>query len=226
MPPTEDRPRLGRLRTMPSSVVGAAVAASLTLFALATPGWAQAAFDISVFARVPDPGFVALTAIGPDHTVYGASYHSFAGNAGDGTPSKLFAWAPNGTLEKTWTIAGEDLEVDHGVQAAATDGDGRVVLLETSHARVLLFDPDTGRQTQYAEIPDVPSCQPGQDPVVASCSATTSDDAPDPDYAAFGPDGTLYVDDTQQATVFSVPPGDGKARVWLSDTRSIPRASG
>jgi sugar lactone lactonase YvrE len=43
--------------------------------------------------------------------------------------------------------------------------------------------------------------------------------APMPDYAAWGPDGSLYVTDYQQAVIWRVPPGGGAARVWLADRR-------
>jgi sugar lactone lactonase YvrE len=40
-----------------------------------------------------------------------------------------------------------------------------------------------------------------------------------PDYAAWGPDGSLYVTDYQQAVIWRVPPGGGQASVWLADRR-------
>jgi sugar lactone lactonase YvrE len=40
-----------------------------------------------------------------------------------------------------------------------------------------------------------------------------------PDYAAWGPDGSLYVTDYQQAVIWRVPPGGGTPRIWLADRR-------
>jgi sugar lactone lactonase YvrE len=40
-----------------------------------------------------------------------------------------------------------------------------------------------------------------------------------PDYAAWGPDGSLYVTDYQQAVIWRVPRGGGRARIWLADRR-------
>jgi hypothetical protein len=40
-----------------------------------------------------------------------------------------------------------------------------------------------------------------------------------PDYAAWGPDGSLYVTDYQQAVIWRIPPGGGAAQIWLVDKR-------
>jgi hypothetical protein len=42
---------------------------------------------------------------------------------------------------------------------------------------------------------------------------------PEPDYAVWGADGSLYVSDYQQALIWRVPPGGGAAQVWLADPR-------
>jgi hypothetical protein len=49
------------------------------------------------------------------------------------------------------------------------------------------------------------------------CSATVSDNTAEPDYAAWGPDGSLYVTDYTQGLIWRVPPGGGEAKVWLTD---------
>jgi hypothetical protein len=169
-----------------------------------------------VLAKVPDPGSVALTVLGGDRTIYGGTFFPAAGNAGDGTPSRLFAWAPGGRLLHTWTIAGQDLAADHGVQATVVDAVGDVYLLDTSPARVIVFDPRSGAQRTYATIPDLPPCSGASR---SGCSASLLDNPPEPDYAAWGPDGSLYVTDDTQATIFRVPPGGGAARPWLTDPR-------
>ena len=40
-----------------------------------------------------------------------------------------------------------------------------------------------------------------------------------PDYAAWGPDGSLYVTDYQQAVIWRIPPGGGRPVIWLADRR-------
>jgi len=63
----------------------------------------------------------------------------------------------------------------------------------------------------------VPQCVPpgsGGD-----CSDTTTDNEPEPDYAAWGPDGSLYVTDYIQGLIWRVPPGGGEAHVWFTSTQ-------
>jgi hypothetical protein len=43
------------------------------------------------------------------------------------------------------------------------------------------------------------------------------DNEPEPDYAAWGTDGSLYVTDYTQGLVWRVPPGGGAAKIWLTD---------
>src|SRR5207302_6016024 len=99
-------------------------------------------------------------------------------------------------------VQGQDLSQPHGVQVATSDPQGRLVLLDKSPARALLLDTRTGRQTTYATFADTPN---GGTPM--------------PDYAAWGPDGSLYVTDYQQDVLWRIPPGGGPAQVWLADRR-------
>jgi sugar lactone lactonase YvrE len=197
------------------TVAVALAAVALVAFAAAASA-ARPRFDTRVLAHIPDPGFTALSVLGPDRTIYGGTFFPATGNAGDGIPSKVFAWAPDGRLLHTWTVQGQDLSQDHGVQAAVTDARGRVYLLDKSPARVLVLDPATGEQRTYATIPDLAPCAAGS---TTNCSATTTDNPPEPDYAAWAPDGSLYVTDDTQATIFRVPPGGGEGRPWLTDPR-------
>src|SRR5205085_6504508 len=90
-------------------------------------------------------------------------------------------------------------------------------LLDQRHPRVLTLNPDTGEQKVYATFKDGPPCMPpgsGGD-----CSDTVMDNPPEPDYAAWGTDGAMYVTDYQQAVIWRVPPGGGQAHVWFTDPR-------
>jgi sugar lactone lactonase YvrE len=89
------------------------------------------------------------------------------------------------------------------------------VLLDKSPARVLLLDPATGRQRTYATFADLPACEsPNGAP---DCSPNMSDEPATPNYAAWGPKGALYVTDYLQAVIWRVPPGGGRAKVWLAN---------
>jgi sugar lactone lactonase YvrE len=90
------------------------------------------------------------------------------------------------------------------------------VLDRSRRARVVLFDPRTGRQRDYATFRDVPRCAAGRR---TDCSATARDRPAEPDYLAFAPDGAAYVTDIEQALIWRIPRGGGRARVWFTDPR-------
>lgn len=114
-------------------------------------------------------------------------------------------------------MQGQDLSKAHGVQVAANDARGRLILLDKTSGRIIRLDPRTGAQTLYSRVSDSPTCSAA--PAGTPCSPALVDLAPMPDYAAWGPDGSLYVTDYQQAVIWRVPPGGGPARIWLADRR-------
>jgi hypothetical protein len=181
---------------------------------VAAPGAAAAARgQVSVFAPVLSPGFPALPHVLGDH-VYEGTYDD---PTSDPRPSRVFAYTTDGVLRSTYTVTGQDVSQPHGVQVAANDAQGRLLLLDKTSGRIIRLDPHTGSQTLYAQVPNLPLCS-----TVASgtpCSPATLDQAPMPDYAAWGPDGSLYVTDYQQAVIWRIPPGGGKPVIWLADRR-------
>lgn len=170
-------------------------------------------FDVRVFAPVGAPGYPAQSLVTPDGSVHVGTYSSPECCAG---PSKVFRWAPDGTPTGEWTVQGQDPDVPNGAQVAAHDRQGRLYLLDKVGGRAMLLDPATGKQTDYATFADVPSCG-GE--VTEACSQSLLDNPPQPNYAAWGPDGSLYVTDFQQALIWRVPPHGGAAEVWLTDAR-------
>lgn len=210
-------------------MAGAALAAALAAGVLATSGPAGAEqdaaagqsagedrrerWDTRVFSRVPKPGYPAFVYAHPDGRVYAGTYNN---PAGDKIRSRVLEWTADGALQRSWTVPGQDLDAAHGVQVATSDARGRLVLLEKSTARALLLDPRTGRFTRYATFRDLPTCLPGES---AGCSPNLVDKPATPNFAAWGPRGELYVTDYGQAVIWRVPPGGGKARVWLADRR-------
>jgi sugar lactone lactonase YvrE len=191
------------------------LAAALIALAAAPGASARDKYDVQTLAKVPAPGQPALALVAPDRTIYEGTFTNSAGTANG--PSKVFAYSPEGQLLRTYTISGQDPNADNGVQVAAYDAKGRLYLLDQHPARVLRLDPATGSQTTYATFKDVPPCSP---PGVGNeCSATTTDNPPEPDYAAWGTDGSMYVTDYTQGLIWRVPPNGGAAHVWFTDAR-------
>jgi streptogramin lyase len=177
---------------------------------------ATARGDVSVLALIPTPGYPALPHVVGD-LVYEGTYDN---PAGDSVPSRVFQYTGDGTLLHSWTVQGQDLSKPHGVQVAANDAQGRVLLLDKTSGRIIRLDPQTGAQTLYSQVPDLPTCgAAAAPPGGAPCSPALVDLAPMPDYAAWGPDGSLYVTDYQQAVIWRIPPGGGHATEWLADRR-------
>ena len=181
--------------------------------ALAAPAGARNRFDTRLFAKIGLPGNPALSLVAPDRTVYVGTFTNSQGS--DTGPSKVFAFSPAGKLLRTYTIQGQTPGSAHGVQVAAIDAAGALYLLDQNPARVLKLDPRTGAQSTYGTFHDVQPCVPGNAP--QDCSATTTDNPPEPDYAAWAPDGNLYVTDYTQGLVWRVPAGGGPAHVWFTD---------
>jgi sugar lactone lactonase YvrE len=167
-------------------------------------------WDTRLFARIPSPGFPARAYVAPNRRVYEGTYDN---PSGDSVPSRVFEYTARGALLRSWTIKGQRLSSPHGVQVATSDARGRLVLLDKTPARILLLNPRTGRQRTYAKFKDLPACK------ATECSPNLLDDPPTANYAAWGPDGSLYVTDYLEAVIWRVPPGGGNARVWLADNR-------
>jgi sugar lactone lactonase YvrE len=193
----------------------AIAALALALVAAGAPAAeARPRWDVRVLAKVPIPGFPALAYVHPNGRIYVGTY---VNPKGDSLRSQVREYLDDGTLLRTWTVPGQDLSGEHGVQVTTSDAKGRLVLLDHTPARALKLDRATGDFTQYSTFANLAPCQPGQ--TGPNCSPTTQDLAPSPNYGAWGPDGSLYVTDYQQGVVWRVPPGGGKAQVWLADSR-------
>jgi sugar lactone lactonase YvrE len=190
----------------------ALVLASAATLGLAGSAQAATPGTTTVFALIPLPGFPALPHVLGDHVYEG----TYTNPAGDTVPSRVLEYTAEGTLTRSWTITGQGLSAEHGVQVTGHDAQGRLVLNDRTPARTLLLDPATGAQTLYATYADLPPCSPVS---TQDCSNALVDNKPMPDVSVWGPDGSLYTTDFQQAVIWRVPPGGGAARVWLSDPR-------
>ncbi len=189
--------------------------ALLTALACVPAAGARTRFDTQVLALVPSPGYPALAYVDPNGRVYEGTYDN---PMGDTVPSRVLEYTGDGFLQRSWTVQGENLSQSHGVQVATSDARGDLVLLDLNPARAILLNTRTGDQRVYARFPDLPLC-PLVGAATAPCSPARQDLPPMPDYAAWGPDGSLYVTDYQQAVIWRVPPHGGTPQVWLADAR-------
>ena len=129
-----------------------------------------------VFSLVPSPGYPAYVHKHTNGRVYAGTYV-----AGDRQRSRVFEWSRGGTLLRSWTVPGQRLAADHGVQVANQTRDGRLVLLETSTRRVLTLDLRTGDFEKVARLPR----------------------GSVPNYATWGP-RNLFISDYAQGVVWRV----------------------
>jgi sugar lactone lactonase YvrE len=191
------------------ALIGATAHAGTTKHAVRARG------DVRVFAHIAAPGEPSLTLVTPSHTVFVGTFEDAEGT--DTNPSKVFEYSPAGKLRRTFVVRGQTPKVAHGVQVAERDRKGRLYLLDQAPARVIVLNPRTGAQRTYARFANVPTCTAAHR--TTNCSNTVEDAAPEPDYAAWLPDGSMLVTDYAQQLVWRVPPHGGKAKVWLNDKR-------
>jgi hypothetical protein len=150
---------------------------------------APARWETTVFAKVPSPGFPAYVFVHRNERVYAGTY---VDPEDAGTPSRVFEWSTRGTLLRSWSVPGQKLGEDHGVQVANQTRSGRLVVLETSTSTVRTLDTRTGRWRTVAHLPGAV-----------------------PNYATWGPGGALFVTDYGAGRIWKVG-RRGRARVWFT----------
>lgn len=192
--------------------------AALALLALVlptAPAHAQAErerWDTRVLSMVPEPGYPAYVFKHRNGRVYAGTYTN---PQGDRQRSRVFEWTGGGTLLRSWTVPGQDLDADRGVQVANQDARGRLVLLEKSRSAVMTLDVTTGKFRRWATIPDLPTCSSGARP----CSPSATDGPAVPNYATWGPGGALFVTDYKQAVIWKIPRRTRQPKVWFASAR-------
>src|SRR3954452_15627340 len=192
----------------------ATLVAAVTVCATPAQAADRAKGDAKLFARVPARGAPEPVVIAPDGTVYTATLNAESGDTK--APSKVFAFTPDGKLERTYEISGQDLSQEHGISGMAMDADGFLYIGSLAPPTIYRLYPRTGQQTTYATLRDVPVCSAA---VTTDCSNATQDMKPWPDYIVIAPDGSIYETDSLQALIWKVPPGGGKGEIWLTDSR-------
>ena len=126
--------------------------------------------------------------------------------------SRVLEYDGDGTLLRSWTVPGQDLSKDHGVQVATSDSAG-AARAARPHARAGAAARQARAATfgQYATFANLAPCLPLQAPSTAARRRSRIA-TPMANYGAWGPDGSLYVTDYLQGVVWRVPPGGGEAR--------------
>ena len=172
--------------------------------------------DARILAQFPgDPGFPEGVAVRKGR-VYAAGAATF-GTTGAG-PSTVMTYdrATGATIARTDAV-GENLLAEHADSSIAFDKSGRLYVLNTQLG-VYRLNPKTGAQEPYASaFPDLLPCAPVISP--APCSPTPANQPPIPNDIAFAPDGSAYVTDSMQATIWRIPPGGGAPQIWFQDER-------
>jgi sugar lactone lactonase YvrE len=178
-----------------SRLLAAAFATLALALALAVPAAAAPQkWDTKVLSLIPAPGYPANAYPAPDGKVYEGTYL----NSSSKQPSRVVELdGARGTLLRSWTIRGQQLDGEQGVQVATQDGAGRLILLDHSPARVIRLDKTTGEQTTIAAFRD----------------------GAVPNHAVWAPDGSLLVTDYESPVIWRVPPGGGTPTEWLRDER-------
>ncbi len=199
-----------------ATVLTAALLASLTaLTHAADPGFG----DAKVISQIPAPGFPEGVARN-GFVTYTTGAATF-GTAGNGTPSKIWIHQTNtGLLLTAVSVIGEDLSQEHANSCAATDGWGRLYVLN-SQLGVLRYGPF--QQNWGAPLPNLPPCNAV--PAGTPCSPLPVDTPPLANDLAFDRFGNLYVTDSLQATVWRYSKFGGAPQIWFQDLRLAPGAN-
>lgn len=153
-------------------------------------GQDRAKWDTRVLALVPQPGYPAHAYVHPNGRVYEGTYDN---PQGDSRASKVFEFSDEGTLLRSYTIQRQSTGDPHGVQVATSDHKGRLILLDKAPARAVALNLGNGRQRLYSKFPSQAV----------------------PNYAAWAPDGSLYVTDYESPVIYRIPPRGGRAKEWL-----------
>jgi len=196
-------------------LAGAAVVCAAA--ALSVPAAAPAVFgDAQILAPFPaNPGFPEGVAV-RDGKVYAAGAATF-GTTGSGPSAVVSFDRATGAQAGRLDTQGENLLAEHGGSSIAFDAAGKLYVLNTQLG-TLRLDPDTGVQEQYT--PPFPDLNPCLAPVVnPPCSPSPLPLPPLPNDIAFGPDGSAYVTDSMQATIWRIPKGGGTPQIWFQDSR-------
>jgi hypothetical protein len=172
--------------------------------------------DTSVFITLPAfPGYPEQPITHGDKLYVCTDAHF--GTVGQGPPEVQVFSRRNGSLLERVPIQGVDLTQEHGMSAGAFDLFGRLYVLSVQQG-VVRIDFRTGEQDVYAPpLPFLPMCS--EVPPGVPCAPKLGPLPPLSNDIVFDWEGTAYISDSFQATIFRVPNGGGAPEIWFQDPR-------
>jgi sugar lactone lactonase YvrE len=135
-------------------------------------------------------------AVGPDGTVYSASF-GFNSNGALGGNGVLFAFAPNGKLLRQFPVPGSSPHLIGLVYQASSKN---VLVADLGAGVVWKVDPVSGATSVFMSAPSINGGSPG-------LNALTIDKA-----------GNVYTSDSFQGVIWKNGPGGGTPTAWYSPT--------
>ncbi len=160
------------------------------------------------FAVLGVDGAAGGLTTGPDGTVHAAS--DAPGEAGGA--AALVTWDATGRVRGRTTTPDQPTSRVRGLTALATTASGEVLAADAATSRLLRYTPSTRRWAVVATVPDVGLCVvPG-----APCQPGLRDTAPLLRGLAVATDGTVYVADAGQGTIWRLPEGGATLSTWFA----------
>lgn len=140
-----------------------------------------------------------------------------AGGGAGSAPSAITVFhEKTGRLLETIPIQGEDTAAPHALTGLTVDAKGRFYALSSQLGvlRIASMHHNNWQQSVYAgPFPDMPPCHSAGPSEL--CSPTMLALPPMPSDITFAADGTAYVTDAAQATIYRIASGGGAPEVWL-----------
>jgi sugar lactone lactonase YvrE len=179
---------------------------------------APAIGDTSVFITLPPfPGFPEQPIVSGDKLYVCTDAHF--GTIGDGPPEVQIFWRADGELLDRVPLENIDITQEHGMSAGAFDIFNRLYVLSVQQGLVRV-DFENGHQEVYSPpLPDLPMCSAV--PSGTTCSPKVAALPPLANDIAFDWDGSAFITDSFQATIFRVPNGGGAPEIWFQDERLL-----
>lgn len=161
------------------------------------------------FAVLAVDGTAGGLTTGPDGFVQAAT--DAPGEAGGA--SSLLTWDALGAAVGRTTVPGQPAARQRGLTALATTASGAVLATDSATSRLLSYDPPTQAWSTIATVPDVGPCLlPGP----AACQPGLQNTKPLLRGLTIDSEGTVYVADAGQGTIWRLTTGASSFTSWYS----------